>query len=146
MAFWENFDKLCKSNGTTPGAVARALGFSNATATKWKSGSVPTGKSLKKIAEHFDVTVDLLLDRDAAETAGNGEFTEQELMLIRAYRSHPEMQSAVEKLLGVQGEGNYVRIYTAAKSDDRHPDKVINLSKDQWERIKNSPETDDSLL
>jgi hypothetical protein len=56
------------------------------------------------------------------------------------------MQSAVEKLLGVQGEGNYVRIYTAAKSDDRHPDKVINLSKDQWERIKNSPETDDSLL
>ena len=146
MAFWENFDKLCRSNGTTPNAVTRALGFSNATATKWKNGSIPTGKTLKRISEHFGVTVDLLLDHEATDTPDNGELTAQELMLIRAYRSHPEMQGAVEKLLGVQNGGDYVRLYTAAKSDDQHPDKVINLPKDQWERIKNSPDTDDTLL
>ena len=146
MSFWDNFDKLCKSNGTTPSAVTRTLGFSNATATKWKTGSVPTGKTLKKISEHFGVTVDYLLDNGATGTEENGELTEQELMILHAYRSQPEMRTAVEKLLGVHDENGYVRLYTAAKSDDQHPDKVVLVPKDQWEKIKNAPDTDDTLL
>lgn len=146
MSFWDNFDKLCRSNGTTPNAVTRILGFSNATATKWKSGSVPTGKTLKKISEHFGVTVDSLLDLESAETEENGELTEQELMILRAYRSQPEMRVAVEKLLGVHEDNEYVRLYTAANSSDSHPDEVIKLPKEDWERIKSSPDTDDTLI
>ena len=59
--FWENFSKLCDENGTTPNAVATAVGFSNAICTKWKNGTVPKGKTLNLLAEYFGVSVDYLL-------------------------------------------------------------------------------------
>lgn len=59
--FWENFAKLCNENDTTPNAVATAVGFSNAICTKWKSGTVPKGKTLNLLAEYFNVSVDYLL-------------------------------------------------------------------------------------
>ena len=146
MSFWDNYVMLCKTNGTTPNAVTKALGYSNATATKWKNGSVPSGKTLKKISEHFGVTVDSLLDIEGSQTEESGNITDRELIILKAYRSHPEMHTAIEKLLGVQGDGDYVRIYTAAKSEDNHPDEIIDLPKEEWENIKNAPDTDESLI
>ena len=59
--FWENFTNLCKEKGTSPTALTIELGFSNATATRWKKGSVPNGSTLKRIADYFGITVDELL-------------------------------------------------------------------------------------
>lgn len=59
--FWEVFSMLCKSKGLTANAVCKELGFSNATATKWKKGADPSGKSLQKIASYFGVSTDFLL-------------------------------------------------------------------------------------
>ena len=60
--FWEVFEMLCKSKGLTANAVCKELGFSNATATKWKKGADPSGKSLQKIATYFGVSTDYLLN------------------------------------------------------------------------------------
>lgn len=60
--FWEVFVMLCKSKGLTANAVCKELGFSNATATKWKKGADPSGKSLQKIATYFGVSTDYLLN------------------------------------------------------------------------------------
>ena len=62
--FWKNFEELCRSIGSSPTAVALELGFSNATATKWKKGSTPNGTTLHKIADYFGVSVDSLLCED----------------------------------------------------------------------------------
>lgn len=59
--FWENFCKLCEKNGIKPNFVCKELGFSNATATKWKKGATPTGTTLSKIADYFLVSTDYLL-------------------------------------------------------------------------------------
>lgn len=59
--FWERFTKLCKDNSTSPNAVCKDLGKSNATATHWKNGSMPKGDILSKIAQYFNVTSDYLL-------------------------------------------------------------------------------------
>lgn len=61
MSFWKQYQSLCESIGKSPNAVADELEFSNATCTKWKNGATPQGKSLAKIAEYFDVTVDYLI-------------------------------------------------------------------------------------
>ena len=66
--FWEIFYKLCIEKGTKPSAVCAELKFSNATATKWKKGSIPSTESLNKIAEYFNVSVDYFLGKTEIRT------------------------------------------------------------------------------
>lgn len=61
--FWENFCSCCQKHSKTPNAVCKELGLSNATATKWKNGSVPQNRTLKKIADYFNVSIDYLLGK-----------------------------------------------------------------------------------
>lgn len=61
--FWDIYCDLCSRAGESPNGVAAKLGFSNATCTKWKKGSVPGGASLTRIADYFEVGVDYLMYR-----------------------------------------------------------------------------------
>lgn len=70
--FWKKFDMLCRSINSTPTTVSKELGFSNATATKWKKGSTPNGATLQKIADYFNVTVDYLLGNSEREEHPRG--------------------------------------------------------------------------
>lgn len=61
--FYDNFLNLCEKAKKSPSAVAKELGFSSATATHWKNGKSPNSRTLQKIADYFNVTVnDLLSD------------------------------------------------------------------------------------
>lgn len=60
--FWSVFVRLCDEKKQSPSSVAAAIGLSNSIASKWKkTGAVPNGDILVKLAEYFDVTVDYLL-------------------------------------------------------------------------------------
>ncbi len=59
--FWQRFKELCNKVKRSPNAITKELGLSSATATSWKSGTMPNGSALKSIAEYFNVTVDYLL-------------------------------------------------------------------------------------
>ena len=59
--FWDNFYQLCESHGKKPNPVAKSLGFSSASVTKWKNGTLPNLSAVIDIAEYFHVTVDELL-------------------------------------------------------------------------------------
>lgn len=61
--FWDRLCELCSNKNIKPNALTKALGLSNATATKWKNGGIPNGETLLKIADYFDVSVDYLLGR-----------------------------------------------------------------------------------
>ena len=62
--FWERYYNLCKNNNTTPNAVCAILKLSTATAPKWKkTGAIPNGETLIKIADYFNVSTDYLLGR-----------------------------------------------------------------------------------
>ena len=149
--FWNIFYDLCISKGTKPNPVAKELGISSATITKWKNGSMPQSRTAKKIADYFDVSVDYLLgnadtlNNKKAMIFQNNDFTDSEIRLIHAYRAQPELQKAVDKLLGID-DTNGIYVYTAAHSDDRQHDAIIRMDKDDWNKIKNAPQTDDTLL
>ena len=61
--FWDRLYHLCTKNNFKPNTVAKAIGLSTATATKWKNGSGPNGEALSKIADYLDCSVDYLLGR-----------------------------------------------------------------------------------
>lgn len=58
--FWDTFTELCKERGKKPNPVAAELGISSASVTKWKTGSIPRGNTLKKIADYFGVSIEYL--------------------------------------------------------------------------------------
>lgn len=61
--FFEQLDRLCKENGTTPTEFVRdTLGLSTSKVTAWKNGSLPKYEVLLLIAKHFNVSVGYLFD------------------------------------------------------------------------------------
>ena len=70
MAFYERFEWLCEDKGVTPTQVARDVGIRQSVVSMWKKrGSTPSGKTLNKLAEYFEVSTDYLLGKviDARE-------------------------------------------------------------------------------
>ena len=66
----------------------------------WKSGkSKSYTKYLPQIAEFFGVSVDYLLGKEAAF-----EITDKEKLVIKAYRSHPLLQEAIDRMLEIGDE------------------------------------------
>lgn len=63
MPFWNCLYDLCLQKNCKPNTVAKAIGLSTATATKWKNGAIPNGEALIKIADYLDCSVDYLLGR-----------------------------------------------------------------------------------
>lgn len=61
MTFFNNIQRLCNENGISVTALGQKLGLSNATTAGWRKGSQPRGKTLKMLADYFDVTVDQLM-------------------------------------------------------------------------------------
>lgn len=150
--FWDRFYQLCIKHDTKPNPVAKSLGISSGVLTKWKSGGIPNGETLTKIADYFGVAVDYLLGRTdnphsgaKKQDAGDLQFSAKECKVIRAYRDQPEMQPAVDKLLNIYEDTNSVKVYRAAKSEESHPDEIISISRERLQKLKDAPETDDIL-
>lgn len=59
--FWDNLFALCKQHGTSPNAVAKIIGVSSGSVTKWKNGAVPSSKYVSAIADYFGISADSLL-------------------------------------------------------------------------------------
>lgn len=151
----ENIVKLLKEQKKTQKNLTDYLGITQNAFTDWKSGRIKSyNKHLPKIAEFFGVSVDYILGTSTVQTAERdtkpsslikNTFTEREWNVINAYRAQPELQTAVERLLGIE-EGGRSYVYVAAQSEDRHPDVIRRISKDELAKLKNAPETDETLL
>lgn len=59
---YEVFENLLKKNNITAYKVAKDTGVTQTALSNWKTGkSTPTTKTLQKIADYFDVTIDYLM-------------------------------------------------------------------------------------
>lgn len=139
--FWESFVELCNKRKKTPSQVVKELDIAAGSVTKWKNGSVPRGETLRKLAWYFGVSVDELMTSPAPVTdAQHLDLTQRETNLIQRYRQKPEMQAAVDKLLGLPDDDEpLIPVYIAARSDTNEPDRIEYLTKEEAERLKNAP-------
>ena len=114
-----------------------------------KNANPSVGK-ITMLANYFGVSVDYLLGNTDLPHHQKSvtivtPINEKESRVLFAYRSHPEMQMAVDKLLGISDDGN-VTLYSAAKSNDNHAPTITSMPHDKWDEIENAPNTDDELL
>lgn len=62
--FFDRYKLLCDQRGISCNTLASQIGLSNATPTKWKkTGAIPEGATLLKIADYFEVPVGFLVDQ-----------------------------------------------------------------------------------
>lgn len=84
--FKKIFIDLCNERKESPTAVCKALGLSAATFSCWTDESIPRRATLQRMADYFDVSIDILLGKEkrpTAEAVGNDDqlFTEAEQLM-----------------------------------------------------------------
>lgn len=97
--------ELKKQKGMSNDDLAEKSGIPKSTLTKILGSKTkdPQISNIIKIAKVLDTTADFLLF-GKPENEANDEFSEREKRLVAAYRSQPDLQDAVDRFLGIDGD------------------------------------------
>lgn len=88
MNFYDRYEELCQEHGMKPQTpkMLEITEASSGTISGWKKGVMPKAETIVRIAKYFGVTTDYLLGLSDSRN-GRDTFTEEERLLISAYRS-----------------------------------------------------------
>lgn len=94
--FAENLIFYRKKNSMLQKDLAAKLGVSTSAVSNWESGiNYPRLDTVYKICDALEISVGQLLG------LGDSLYSRDDQELLDAYKEHPEMQDAVQKLLGL---------------------------------------------
>ena len=143
---------LLEKQGKTQKNLTDYLGITQNAFTDWKSGRIKSyRKHLSKIAEFLNVSADYLLGKGpekkplAKVFSLSDMFTPREIALVIAYRTHPNEQAAVDKLLDVPSGDDEVRLYNAAYFGAANSEGFKAMPGAEWTELKKTPVTDQKL-
>ena len=107
MQFYERYRQLCEEKGLKPQnpEMFKVTQVTSGAISGWKKGALPKGDVLCRLANYFDVTTDYLLGLSEVRKPGL-ELTEEELLLINAYRN-----------TSVQGRFNIIQVCMNAQQE-----------------------------
>ena len=103
--FYETLKSLCTEKGVRVTNVILELGMGTGNLSSWKSGNVPKGDTLSKLADYFCVSTDYLLGRtEIRETGRSGtealDLSSEEWDLLRAYRgASPDDRAIIDNIV-----------------------------------------------
>lgn len=107
--FYDNFIVLCKKKSVAPTRVALDIGLSKSAPIKWRSGAIPNGDGLQKLADYFGVTTDYLLTgaetKKAPTSEGEREVTDRQIKAAffhGADMTDEEMDAAWEDVMDLR--------------------------------------------
>jgi transcriptional regulator with XRE-family HTH domain len=130
-----------------------ALGMAYTTYVSYeKNEREPNSEILVMLANFFDCSVDYLIGRTSCkntricemDNVSNETLSTHEKTVIVAYRNKPEMQPAVDKLLGV-ADDEMIALPTAARSVNNRPAGIEYISQEKLERIRNAKSVEDEV-
>ena len=98
--FYKHYLALCAEKKVSPSGAAKAIGLSNAAASGWKKGKVPSDVTLEKLANYFGVPVSRFFD-EQKETAPTVPDERDLEMLSLLSRLTPEQKKML--LLQIKG-------------------------------------------
>ena len=98
--FYKHYLALCAEKKVSPSGAAKAIGLSNAAASGWKKGKVPSDVTLEKLANYFGVPVSRFFD-EQKETAPTVTDERDLEMLSLLSRLTPEQKDML--LLQIKG-------------------------------------------
>lgn len=147
--FFEQFNKLCIENNTTPTKfVTETLHLSSSKVTAWKNGSIPKYETLNSIANYFKVTIGYLFD-GKENIVSSQELSADEQRLLQMYSLLSDMEKG--EILGelkmltknrenIKKNDNIQTVYMAARSFDNHPPEMVT---GDFSDILNAPDATD---
>lgn len=110
MNFYDRYVRLCMSVGKTPSKVAREVGLSKSTVTRWKDGGGITDPTAIKLADYFGIPLSELkgtntidLDGILYETAKLNDLPAA--MAALEENSEQKEKPADQKASGLRGTG-----------------------------------------
>jgi len=143
MKFCDVLKKLRNSYNLSQGQLADKLNISKSTISMYELGNrSPDMEMLRQIADFFNVDINYLF---GIITKPDLTLTPHETKVMTAYRDQPEMQPAVDRILGITEDG-YVTVYAAANSASNHKHTITRIPQEKWAEIENEPNTDEDLM
>ena len=143
---------LLEKQGKTQKNLTDYLSITQNAFTDWKSGRIKSyRKHLAKIAEFLDVSVDFLLGKEpekkptARVLSLADALTPREISVAIAYRTHPNEQAAVDKLLDVPASDDELTVYIAAHFGKADSEGYKTMTGAEWAELESTPETDQDL-
>ncbi len=144
--------EILEREGITQRQLSEATKISTGNISDWKSGkSAPKPEAISKIACFLNCSTDYLLGRTSAPEQPMQFQTTKEQQILAAYKAHPELQPAIDKLLGIEEETVTVKEIARTKTMSRtvsdNPVKEVRVPKSKIQAAleDKSIKTDDDL-
>lgn len=102
-------------------------------------------QNITRICNVLSIDINALVNGEIKTMVDNIEkMTSHERRVISEYRAKPEMQPAVDKLLGVSDD-EMVAVPVAARSESNRPVEIMYISKEKLELLENTKSVEDEV-
>ena len=121
----------CAIHNTTPTAICKAIGLSEAAATRWKRGSKPHDTTIKKIADHLGVSVFYFMGEDL-HIPTHRRATKEEIesaFMITTPKENSQPDSETQTIIDQLTETLSQLTVEELKEIDRYVDYLVNRKK-----------------
>lgn len=103
--FYDNYVRLCALNNLSESGAAKKIGLSNAAASGWKKGKMPSATTQIKLADLFGVSVEELTQDIKKARPADGEALNVDEWIKKARTmSNGDLNLALRELLKIQAE------------------------------------------
>ncbi|MFR6001355.1 helix-turn-helix domain-containing protein [Ruminococcus sp.] len=147
MGIGAKLSEILKSQNSNPNELADKIGITSSTIYSIiKRDNMKVDISvLAKICKALNVKMEVFYDEYISDNKSSFQvpftLTEHEKEVITAYRSKPEMQQAVDRLLGVEESKVVGQVFRAA-CNGKNPE-YITLTDEQRKKLEEAPSTDE---
>ena len=130
----QRIKNLRQEKGLTLEQVAEVVGVGKSTVRKWETGMIANMRrdKIADLAKALGTTPAYLMGWEE-----QSDLTAHEHKVISAYRRKPEMQPAVDRLLGVEDD-ELIAVPVAARSENNKPVGIAYISKEKLEQLNNA--------
>ncbi len=100
-AFLKNFEELCESHHESCRAVLIKTGIAKSAIANWRKGSLPNVVTLNKIAEYFNVPINVLvgMDDDGIVDYNLSPVSEDGAKLLRTFAKASDLDKKIVGLI-----------------------------------------------
>lgn len=119
--FYDQFIKMCKERGITAYKFSQDSGIGQSTISMWKkNGATPSGDTLTKIAEYFNVSIDFLLtgEEPKEKAPAQGEGTGAERFAQQLFAAHKDIAPEDYDQDDMDDIATFMRMIKKRKNDD----------------------------
>lgn len=144
-------EELCQKRGINKTTAFVQSGVGKDFSSNLKKGNVPSSDKISLLADYLNCSTDYLLGRTTAPEQPMQFQTTKEQQILLAYKAHPELQPAIDKLLGIEEETVIVkeiaRTKTMSRTVSETPVKEVRVPKSKIQAAleDKSIKTDDDL-